>query len=72
MLDQIFPFLLFFSTHHVNKVKSELTESTQNVRGMIIAHEDDLKIRRALSVTQDIEFYTYKIDFQLKKYSELL
>jgi len=53
-------------------VKSELAESTQNVRGMIIAHEDDLKIRRALSVTQDIEFYTYKIDFQLKKYSELL
>ena len=48
-------------------VKSELAESTQNVRGMIIAHEDDLKIRRALSITQDIEFYTYKIDFKLQK-----
>ena len=48
-------------------VKSELAESTQNVRGMIIAHEDDLKIRRALSITQGIEFYTYKIDFKLQK-----
>jgi restriction system protein len=48
-------------------VKSELAESTQNVRGMSIAHEDDLKIRRALSITQNIEFYTYKIDFKLQK-----
>ena len=53
-------------------VKSELAESTQTVRGMIIAHEDDLKIKRALSVTQDIEFYTYKIDFKLQKSSELV
>ncbi len=48
-------------------VKSQVAETSQNVRGMIIAHEDDIKIRHALSVTQNIEFYTYKIDFQLEK-----
>ena len=48
-------------------VKSQVAEPSQNVRGMIIAHHDDIKIRHALSVTQNIEFYTYKIDFQLEK-----
>lgn len=27
--------------------------------------EDDLKIRRALSVTTNIEFYKYKVNFKL-------
>ena len=57
---------------YIGFVKSELAESNQTVHGMIIAHEEDLKIKRALSVTPDIEFYTYKIDFQLQKSSELL
>ena len=48
-------------------VKSQVAESTQTVHGMIIAHEDDAKIKHALSVTQNIEFYTYKIDFQLQR-----
>ena len=48
-------------------VKSQVAEPSQNVRGMIIAHDDDINIRHALSVTQNIEFYTYKIDFQLEK-----
>lgn len=52
---------------YMGYVRSELAEDYQNVRGMIIAHEDDIKIRRALSMTQNIDFYTYKIDFQLIK-----
>ncbi len=32
-----------------------------------IASEEDNRIRRALSVAQKIEFYTYSIKFSLKK-----
>lgn len=52
---------------YMGYVKEELAEEGQTVRGVIIAHEDDLKIRRALSVTQNIDFYTYKIYFKLEK-----
>lgn len=48
-------------------VKDELAEDNQKVRGVIIAFEDDLKVRRALSVTQNIDFYTYKVNFKLEK-----
>jgi len=48
-------------------VKEELAENNQEVRGIIIAFEDDIKIQRALSVARNIDFYTYKIDFQLEK-----
>ena len=48
-------------------VKDELCEEHQTVRGIIIALDDDLKIRRALSVAQNIDFYRYKIDFKLIK-----
>lgn len=52
---------------YMGYVKEELAEKNQNVKGVIIGFEDDKKIQRALSVTQNIEFYTYKIDFQLEK-----
>ena len=48
-------------------VKDVLTEDGQSVRGIIIALEDDLKIRRALSVAQNIEFYRYEVTFRLRK-----
>ena len=48
-------------------VKDELAEEDQKVRGVIIAFEDDTKIRRALSVAQNIDFYTYKVNFKLEK-----
>lgn len=48
-------------------VKEELAEADQSVRGIIIAFEDDVKIKRALSVAPNIEFYTYKINFKLEK-----
>jgi restriction system protein len=48
-------------------VKEELAEEHQVVRGIIIALEDDLRIKRALSVAPNIEFYRYKVTFQLFK-----
>ena len=52
---------------YMGYVKDMLAEEGQSVRGIIIALEDDVKIRRALSVTQNIEFYRYEINFKLKK-----
>lgn len=48
-------------------VKAELAESHQSVRGVIIGFEDDIRIRRALSVTTNIDFFTYKIQFKLER-----
>lgn len=48
-------------------VKEELSEANQEVKGIIIALEDDLRIKRALSVTNNIEFYRYKVSFKLFK-----
>lgn len=52
---------------YMGYVKEELAEENQEVRGLIIGFEDDKKIQRALSVTQNIEFYIYKVNFQLEK-----
>lgn len=52
---------------YMGYVKDELAESTQIVRGVIIALEDDLRLRRALSVTNNIEFYRYQVSFKLFK-----
>lgn len=52
---------------YMGYVKDELAENNQTVRGVIIGFEDDLKIQRALSVAQNINFYTYEIDFKLEK-----
>jgi restriction system protein len=48
-------------------VKDELAEPNQVVKGIIIGSEDDNKIRRALSVTVNIEFYRYQVSFKLFK-----
>lgn len=52
---------------YMGYVKDELCEANQTVHGVIIALEDDLKLRRALSVTQNIEFYRYQVNFKLVK-----
>ncbi len=52
---------------YMGYVKEELAEDNQNVKGVIIGLEDDLRIKRALSVTKNIEFYRYKVDFKLFK-----
>ena len=52
---------------YMGYAKEVLAEKDQKVRGLIIAHEDDIRLRRALSVTQNIDFYTYKVSFKLIK-----
>ena len=43
----------------------ELAEEGQTVKGIIIAQEDDLRLRRALSVTPNVSFYRYQVSFKL-------
>ena len=52
---------------YMGYVKEELAELNQTVRGVIIASDDDLRIKRALSVTNNIDFYRYEVSFKLKK-----
>lgn len=52
---------------YMGYVKDELAEPHQQVKGVIIALEDDLKLRRALSVTSNIDFYCYHVSFKLVK-----
>ncbi len=52
---------------YMGYVKDELAENGQIVKGVIIGLEDDLRIKRALSVTQNIEFYKYVVSFKLVK-----
>lgn len=52
---------------YMGYVKEELAEKDQTVKGVIIALEDDIRLHRALSVTQGIEFFTYKVSFKLEK-----
>lgn len=48
-------------------VIQELAEEGQTVRGVIIALEDDQRIRRALAMTPNVAFYRYQISFKLLK-----
>lgn len=52
---------------YMGYVKEELVENNQIVRGVIIAAEDDIRIRRALAVTSNIDFYKYQVSFKLIK-----
>lgn len=45
----------------------ELAEPNQKVRGVIIALDDDKRIRRALAASPNIEFFRYQISFKLLK-----
>jgi restriction system protein len=46
-------------------VAEELAEDSQTVKGVIIALEDDQRIRRALAMSPNIEFYRYEVSFKL-------
>lgn len=52
---------------YMGYIKDELAEAGQEVKGVIIGLDDDIRIRRALSVTTNIEFYRYKVSFKLFK-----
>jgi restriction system protein len=50
---------------YMGYIKEELLEPDQQVRGVIVALDDDVRIRRALAVTQGIDFYRYEVSFRL-------
>jgi restriction system protein len=50
---------------YMGYVAADLAEEGQGVRGAIIALEDDLRLRRALSVATNIAFYRYQVSFRL-------
>lgn len=52
---------------YMGYVKEELAEDGQEVRGAIIALEDDQRIRRALAMVPSVVFYRYQISFKLVK-----
>ena len=52
---------------YMGYVKDKLAEPNQQVCGTIIALEDDIRLQRALSVTQNISFMTYEVKFMLNK-----
>jgi restriction system protein len=48
-------------------VKESITREDQSVRGIIIALDDDLRIRRALQMVNGVDFYRYEVKFSLNK-----
>jgi len=46
---------------------TELCDNGQTVRGVIIALEDDLKLKHALVAAPNIDFYKYEVNFKLHK-----
>jgi restriction system protein len=52
---------------YMGYAQEELAEEGQTVKGVIIALDEDLRIRRALKVTRGIEFYRYQVSFKLLK-----
>lgn len=52
---------------YMGYVKTELAQQDQDVRGAIIAFDDDTKIHQALLMTRGIEFFTYKVNFKLNR-----
>ena len=50
---------------YMGYVAQELAEDGQTVKGVIIAQEDDQRMRRALAVTPNVVFYRYQVSFKL-------
>ncbi len=53
--------------YYMGYVNEELAEEGQAIKGVIIALEDDPKIRKALTMTPSIDFYRYQVSFKLVK-----
>ncbi len=52
---------------YMGYVKDELSEKNQQVKGLIIGFDKDNRLKRALSVANDIDFMRYEINFKLKE-----
>lgn len=52
---------------YIGYARQELAENGQIVKGVIIALEDDQRLRRALAAASDVAFYRYQVSFKLTK-----
>jgi len=52
---------------HDSVIADKIPEEHQRVRGVIITFEDVLRIKWALKVAPNIDFYRYKVRFDLIK-----
>lgn len=52
---------------YMGYVLQELADNGQTVKGIIIALEDDQRLRRALAAVSNIDFYRYQVSFKLLK-----
>lgn len=52
---------------YMGYVKDMLAETSQEVRGLIIALDNDQRLKRAISVVPNIDFKRYEVTFKLKK-----
>jgi restriction system protein len=52
---------------YMGYVALELAEEHQKVSGVVIALEDDLRVRRALAVIPNVSFFRYEISFKLNR-----
>jgi restriction system protein len=48
-------------------VRDELAEPEQSVRGVVIALDENQRLRRALAMIPEIDFYRYEVSFRLVK-----
>ena len=52
---------------YMASVEEDFAKNNEKVSGLIIAFEDDPKIRKTLRRVPNVHFYQYKIHFELKK-----
>ena len=50
---------------YMGYVMSELASPNQKVRGLIVAREDDAKLRYSLKAIPNVDFYRYEVSFKL-------
>jgi restriction system protein len=51
---------------YMGYVKDQVAEESQRVEGVIIALEDDQRLKRALSLVPTVTFFRYEVNFSLK------
>jgi restriction system protein len=52
---------------YMSYIQEELAEDDQTVKGVVIAQQDDPRLRRALAMVPSIQFYKYNMRFTLSK-----
>ena len=50
---------------YMSYAQEELAEENQNVKGMVVARGTNLRLERAISMVNNVDFYKYEIDFRL-------